>query len=181
MNARTKQQSANAKTRPASAKTAAKSKNQSTAKHPPKNKPAAAEETPIRVLKIAECPSVSGQSTLTYHVGADKAGELFLRLYGNSGGGQFNRDWVPLAALRDRLREWSEDRPMTTAVLRPLFRARSVNTPSFLFAVLIQEGLVNREGTACRIGDADPFLRSIRQLIDAKVDLSLEVAVSPKP
>ena len=176
MNARSaKQQSVNSKTR------TAKPKGPSTAKQPPKAKPAAAEETPLRVLKIAECPSVSGQSTLTYHVGADKAGEPFLRLYGNSGGGQFNRDWVPLAALRDRLREWSEDRPMTTAVLRPLFRARSVNTPSFLFAVLIQEGLVNREGTACRIGDADPFLRSIRQLIDAKVDLSLEVAVSPKP
>ena len=165
---------------PASVKIAGKSKSPSTAKHPPKAKPAA-EETPIRVLKIAECPSLSGQSTLTYHVGADRSDALFLRLYGNSGGGQFNRDWVPLASLRDRLREWPEDRPMTTAVLRPLFRARSVNTPSFLFAVLIKEGLVNREGNTCRTGDAESFLRSIQALIDAKVDLSVEVAVSPKP
>jgi hypothetical protein len=176
MNARTKQ-SANAKARPASAKP----KSPSTAKQPPKTKPAAAEETPIRVLKIAECPSVSGQSTLTYHVGADRSGEPFLRLYGNSGGGQFNRDWVPLSALRDRLKEWPEDRPMTTAVLRPLFRARSVNTPAFLFAVLIREGLVVREGSTCTTGDAEPFLLSIKKLIEAKVDLSLEVAVSPKP
>jgi hypothetical protein len=140
----------------------------------------APEET-IRVLKIAECPSVSGQSTLTYHVGADRADALFLRLYGNSGGGQFNRDWVPLAALRDRLREWPEDRPMTTALLRPLFKNRSVNTPAFLFAVLIQEGLVSRDGNTCTTGDPEPFLTSIQALIDAKVDLSLEVAVSPKP
>ncbi|MFO8174172.1 MAG: hypothetical protein R6T96_07805, partial [Longimicrobiales bacterium] len=152
-------------------------------KGPSKTKPASPvkEETPIRILKIAECPSVSGQSTLTYHVGADRSDELFLRLYGNSGGGQFNRDWVPLAALRDRLKEWPGDRAMTTAVLRPLFRARSVNTPSFLFAVLIQEGLVAREGQSCTTGDAEPFLQSIQALIDAEVDLSLEVAVSPKP
>ena len=179
MNARTKQQSVNTKTRPA------KPKSPSTAKttQAPKTKPASPvkEETPIRILKIAECPSVSGQSTLTYHVGADRSDELFLRLYGNSGGGQFNRDWVPLAALRDRLKEWPEDKPMTTAVLRPLFRARSVNTPAFLFAVLIHEGLVIRDGNTCTTGDAEPFLTSIQKLIDAKVDLSLEVAVSPKP
>ena len=179
MNARSaKQQSANAKARPTPR--TAKPKGPSTAKQPSKTKPVK-EETPIRVLKIAECPSMSGQSTLTYHVGADRSDELFLRLYGNSGGGQFNRDWVPLAALRDRLKEWPEDKPMTTAVLRPLFRARSVNTPAFLFAVLIHEGLVIRDGNTCTTGDAEPFLTSIKKLIDAKVDLSLEVAVSPKP
>lgn len=160
----------------ARSKQSAKSKSPSTANTKPSG-----EETPIRVLKIAECPSVSGQSTLTYHVGADRSDELYLRLYGNSGGGQFNRDWVPLSALRDRLREWPEDKPMTTAVLRPLFRARSVNTPSFLFAVLIQEGLVHRDGSTVETGDAEPFLTSIQKLIDAKVDLSPEVAVSPKP
>jgi len=139
------------------------------------------EPTPIRVLKIAECPSISLQSTLTYHVGRDQGGQILLRVYGNTGGGQFNPDWVPLTALRDSLAEYPKDRPMAVAALRPLFKNRSVNTPAFLFAVLIAEGLVSREGHGYAVGDAEPFVKAIQALIDAKVDLSAEVAVSQKP
>ena len=179
MNARTKQQSVNTEARPTPR--TAKPKGPSTAKQPSKTKPAAAEETSIRVLKIAECPSVSGQSTLTYHVGADRGGEILLRVHGNTGGGQFNPDWVPSSALLDSLREYPKDREMSAAVLRPMFKHRSVNTPAFLFAVLIAEGLVTREGHGYAIGNAESFLKAVQALADSKVDLSAEVAVSPKP
>lgn len=142
----------------------------------------AATPPPTRILKIAECPSVSGQSTLTYHVGCDHGGEILLRVYGNTGGGQFNPDWVPLTALRASLAEYPVDKPMTTAVLRPLFKHRSVNTPAFLFAVLIAEGLVHKEaGNVCATGDPEPFLKATRALMDSKVHLSAEVAVPRKP
>jgi hypothetical protein len=147
---------------------------------PAKTKPASPspspEPSPIRVLKIAECPSISLQSTLTYHVGRDHGGQILLRVYGNTGGGQFNPDWVPLTALRDSLAEYPKDRPMSAAALRPLFKHRSVNTPAFLFAVLIAEDLVSRvPGNAYSLGDAGPFLQSIQALADSKVDLSAEV------
>jgi hypothetical protein len=158
-------------------KPAAKAPIPKTAATPP------SEPSPFRILKIGNCPSLSGQSTLTYHVGhVEGSTEFLLRLFGNTGGGQFNRDWVPLAALRNSLAEWPEERPITTALLRPLFRARSVNTPAFLLAVLIGEGLVSGgEGNARTTGDPEPFLKAMQALIDAKVDLSPEVPVSPKP
>lgn len=152
-------------------------------KSPSTPKPAAnpsPEPTPVRILKIAQCPSMSGQSTLTYHVGRDH-GEILLRVHGNTGGGQFNPDWVPSSALLDSLREYPKDREMSAAALRPLFKHRSVNTPAFLFAVLIAEGLVTREGHGYAIGNAEPFLKAVQALADSKVDLSAEVAVSPKP
>ena len=153
-----------------------KTKLPSTAKTKPASpSPASTEPNPIRVLKIAECPSISLQSTLTYHVGRDQGGQILLRVYGNTGGGQFNPDWVPLTALQDSLAEYPKDRPMAVAALRPLFKNRSVNTPAFLFAVLIAEGLVTREGHGYAVGDAGPFLKTIQALIDSKVDLSGEV------
>lgn len=32
------------------------------------------------ILKVAQCPSVSGKSTLTYHIGCTEAGEMLLRI-----------------------------------------------------------------------------------------------------
>jgi hypothetical protein len=150
----------------------AKTKSPSTPKTKPSVEKPAANPSPVRILKIAQCPSMSGQSTLTYHVGADRGGEILLRVHGNTGGGQFNPDWVPSSALLDSLREYPKDREMSAAVLRPMFKHRSVNTPAFLFAVLIAEGLVTREGHGYAIGNAEPFLKAVQALADSKVDLS---------
>jgi hypothetical protein len=52
----------------------------------------------------------------------DRGGEILLRVHGNTGGGQFNPDWVPSSALLDSLREYPKDREMSAAVLRPMFK-----------------------------------------------------------
>lgn len=59
---------------------------------------------PVRILKVDACPSVSGRSVLTYHLGwrlgfdltgeLTGPGELVLRLYRNTAKGMFCKDWL---------------------------------------------------------------------------------------
>ena len=94
----------------------------------------------IRILKKATCPTLSGKSTLTYHIGCTPDDKIHLRVFGNNGGGFFSQEWVPLAAIQQALSKRPED--ITSVVLYGLFRGKSANTPGFLLAVLKAEKLI---------------------------------------
>lgn len=104
----------------------------------------------IRVLKAASCPSLSGKSTLSYQVGYGVIGnitsitepEIQLRIYANTGGGFFNKDWIPLSSIQQLLDKNASNKPITSNALYPLFKNRSINTPAFLLAVLKYEGFL---------------------------------------
>ena len=80
-----------------------------------------------RILKIASCPTLSGKSQLTYHVGCSSDGVIQLRIYGSTGGGAFSREWVAWKDIEQCLRKQSE--AITSIALHPLLRGKSVNTP----------------------------------------------------
>ena len=128
-------------------------------------------ETPVRVLKNCTCPSLSGKSTLSYRIGVDEAGQILLRLVGNSNPGYFNAEWVPYAEVQELLAKQDQGKSITSFVLTPLFRGKSTNSPSFLFAALKQEGLVKlseaKKRCYDRCSDA-PFLERVQKLIDGK-------------
>jgi hypothetical protein len=94
---------------------------------------------PLRILKIARCPTVSGKSTLTYHVGCTPESVIKVRLYGNTGNGFLNQDWIAWTAIQEKLELHS---PFTSQVLHALFSGKSLNSPGFLMAVLKAEGVV---------------------------------------
>ena len=130
---------------------------------------------PIRILKIGTCPSLSGKSELTYHVGCKAAAEVQLRAYANTGGGYFNKEWTPLAIVQQLLAKVPGDKAITSFVLHPLFQGRSVNTAAFLFAALKAEGLVQPgkdKGYQCT--DATAFFTEVKALITANVSLKVE-------
>ena len=55
----------------------------------------------VRVIREGRCPSVSGRSTLTYHLGQlGEGGEFYVRIYDNTGKGMFARDWIPAEGIR---------------------------------------------------------------------------------
>ena len=139
----------------------------------------------IRVLKIASCPSLSGKSTLTYHVGCDAgtgASEICFRVFGNSGGGLFSNEWVKLSAVQKEFAKVPDGIALTPHLLSPLFRGRSANNQSFLFAVLKNEGLVStvkdRKGRFER-ADAGAFMAEIETLVASNVDLKVDVTPAP--
>jgi hypothetical protein len=117
----------------------------------------------LRILKTGTCPSLSGASTLTYHVGYDTA--LHFRIWGNTGGGLFGKEWV-----WSRLQPALEVAQVTAGTLRRagVCKGRSANTPGFLLAVLKAEGLVEAgEGGSHRKADPGPFLAAMEALVAA--------------
>ena len=135
------------------------------------SKKAAKAELTVRVLKNGTCPNLSGKSTLSYRIGINEAGQIMLQLVGNSNPGYFNNEWVRYSAVQELLAKEDQGKAITSFVLTPLFRGKSTNSPSFLFAVLKQEGLVqlseSKKRCYDRCSDA-AFLANIKQLIDGK-------------
>ncbi|CRI63925.1 conserved hypothetical protein [Thiocapsa sp. KS1] len=126
---------------------------------------------PIRILKLGTCPSLSGASNLIYHVGYDT--EIHVRIWGNSGGGLFGREWVSLASLQASL---ETDKPVTAGTLKRagVCKGKSANTPGFLLAVLKTEGLVEplEQGGHTK-ADPSGFLTEIGKLIDDGTDIQV--------
>lgn len=132
-------------------------------------------ELPIRILKSATCPTLSGRSTLTYEIGCTTDSVTVIRLKSNSGGGIFNRNWIELAVIRSLLDEHPEDKQVMSNLLLPLCKGRSVNSSPFLFAVLIAEGLVAAsvgKPVIYHKGDTGKFFAEVDALIAAAGDVS---------
>ena len=98
------------------------------------------ELTEIRILKEASCPSLSERTTLTYHIGCNEYNDILFRIHSNSGTGKFNREWVPSGDMLELIYE--SKKPFSWKVLYPLVKGKSVNTPCFLLAALLYEGLL---------------------------------------
>lgn len=96
-------------------------------------------EQELRIVKTGECPSLSGQSTLTYRIGLEGDKELCISLTGNTGKGIFNKDWVALKKAHSLLS--SQDK-ITSGSLLDLFEGKSSNSAGFILAVLLKEGLL---------------------------------------
>lgn len=146
-------------------------------------KPAASEkaatpEAAFRILKIATAPSLSGKSKLTYHIGCKPDLEPLLRVYANSSTGYFSKEWVALTSIQQLLAKAPQDGTITSTALIPLFEGKSINTPPFLFAALLNEGLVKPSSTTKRCyecTDGKAFQAQLKALVTSKVDLREKV------
>ena len=115
----------------------------------------------ITILKTAKCPTLSGKSTLTYHLGKSPDDTLHIKVSANTGGGFFNEEWISLDRIREVLEKQAEE-TITAVALNPLFRGKSANTPAFLLAVLIHEQLVETvEGKRLRHSLAGDFAAKV--------------------
>lgn len=94
-----------------------------------------------RILKTATCKTLSGKSTLTYQLGSEND-EIHVCITKNTGGGFFSDEWVSLIDIRSVLDEKPEGTPVTSFMLQPLFKGKSVNTPAFLLSALVHEKLL---------------------------------------
>jgi hypothetical protein len=136
----------------------------------------------LRILKVGRCPTVSGKSTLTYHVGCTAESAIQIRLYANSGNGFLNQDWIPWTAIQERLKPQSGESTFTSQVLHALFRGKSLNSPGFLMAVLKAEGVVKPSTVKGRCYEATKdarFLAEIERLMASAVDLAVDAAAKP--
>ncbi len=133
----------------------------------------------MRILKAGTCTNVSGKHKLTYHIACNTAQAIHFRIYDNSGGGSFSGDWVSLKTMQDAIE--AGEKPTTSFALFPLFTGKSINTPAFLLAALMSEGLmeIHPENQRCyAAANPDAFIAEMKQLIATDVDI--KVAPLPK-
>lgn len=132
-------------------------------------------EPAIRILKIATCPSLSGKSKLTYHIGGSAESEVLFRVYANTAAGYFSKEWVALTSIQQLFGKAVKSDAITSFALMPLFKGKSINTPSFLFAALMNEGLVKDSATVKRCyecTDGKKFFAQVDALMASGVDLT---------
>jgi hypothetical protein len=118
----------------------------------------------VRVLKSGTCPTLSGRGSLKYEIGADEASNVAIRLTGNSGGGFFNGDWVGYDAVSKILQSPYVQKGLSSTAFVPIYRGKSMNSPSFLAAVLKAEGVIRLQEGKTRsyeVADLEGFLASV--------------------
>ena len=99
-------------------------------------------EAVYHVIHEGQCPSLSGQSTLSYQFGnldGDAHMALWFRLSHNSGSGMFSDDWIPGTAIDAVV---IGNNMLTSRSLNALYEGRSINSGGFALAVLRDLGLV---------------------------------------
>ena len=129
------------------------------------------EAEPMRILKIGSCPSLSGRSTLTYHVGCDKAKAIHFRVWANTAAGMFSANWVTMAEVSKLL---SKPEKFTSGALQPLFESTSRNNAGFTLALLQGEGLIEKSpdnSRAYQTANPAQFLARVNALVASDVDL----------
>ena len=125
----------------------------------------------IKVIKIGSCHNISGKHKLTYQIGCNEAQDFCFRVVENSGGGYFSSEWVTLPAIVKAIETAAT--PTTSSSLFSLFKGKSVNTPAFLLAVLVNEKLVelHTENTrAYQLTNHEAFLAEIKKLASINVE-----------
>lgn len=123
----------------------------------------------IRIIKTGSCSSLSGRTTLTYHVGWLDG--IYFQLHQNSSGGLFSKEWVSLERLGIE-----EGQPISSISIQSLFSGKSSNTGGFLLAVLLNEGLIERKGRQYQGCDPSAFTTAIQALADTN-----EPVATPTP
>lgn len=126
---------------------------------------------PIRVLKLGKCDSFSGKSRLIYQLGSKTGNDAYIRVTGNSGTGFYSDEWISMDDIENIC---IKGKAITSWLLFPLFKCKSINTPAFLLAALYHEEVVQK-GTKKRrtYESAHPeYLRAeVKRLYAAGVNL----------
>ncbi len=140
-----------------------------------KSKPVPASKTPtddspkpsITTIKKATCKTLSGKSTLTYRLGIDDASTLYWQVLSNSGSGYHSTQWLKFSDIERVLTDWGKDSPLSSIALRGLYAGRSSNSPGFLMACLVSEGVLRPVPDNKRhyqLPDTKPFLAEMDKL-----------------
>ena len=91
-----------------------------------------------------------------------------------------SREWGSFADIQKALEAWEKDHPIVSMALFPLYKNRSVNTPSFLLACLVNEGILQQVPDKKRhfqLGDTKAFLASLEKV---KSQHSVPTKAKPK-
>lgn len=117
----------------------------------------------INIVKVDSCSSLTGKSTLTYHIGCNAEAEIQIRVHANTGGGYFSKEWIEFKVIQETLEKQTQ--PFSSKLLKPLFHGKSSNTPAFLLAALRHLGVIkDSEKHSYVCGDIPKFVAETKAL-----------------
>lgn len=125
----------------------------------------------MKTLKKGTCPGLSGTTTISYELGVEPDRTLWIRLSKSSRGGFVCKHWVALDAIAQTLK--AAKAPFASYALHTHYEGKSVNSLSFLMAVLKHEGMVAPDATRPMSFVADG-------IEDAIAALTAKAAKTPK-
>jgi len=99
------------------------------------------EKSEIEHVTTKKTKTLSGKSTLTYHIGKDDDANLYLRLWVNSSNGYFSNEWLAMSKIEEILKQQGGE-SFTGYLFKDLFCGKSVNSHGFLAACLVAEGVL---------------------------------------
>jgi len=99
------------------------------------------EKSEIEIVATLKTKTVSGKSTLTYHLGKDEESNRWLRAWCSTGTGYFSNEYLLIPRIIEILAN-QNGAPFTSFVFQSLFKGKSVNTPGFLVAILLAEKVI---------------------------------------
>lgn len=121
----------------------------------------------VKVAKTGECLSLTKKSILTYQVGYDVQGDIFLCIKNNSGAATISKEWISWKDIKYLLVSTN----FKTEDIRKSYKSSLKDTPGFMMAVLLHEKLVEKVSAYYYIGlDDKSFISSIRKRIQEKMD-----------
>ena len=99
------------------------------------------EKSEIEHVTTRKTKTLSGKSTLTYHIGKDEDDSLYVRLWVNSSQGYFSNEFLAMSKIVEILKQQGEE-SFTGYVFKDLFNGKSVNSHGFIAACLVAEGIL---------------------------------------
>jgi hypothetical protein len=99
------------------------------------------EKSEIEHVTTRKTKTLSGKSTLTYHIGKDEDANLYVRLWVNSSNGYFSSEWLAMTKIVEILKRQGEE-SFTGYVFKDLFNGKSVNSHGFIAACLVAEAVL---------------------------------------
>ena len=136
----------------------------STADNPPASS-TRTDKTDISPLKCASCSNLLGTATIHYEIAANETEGIRIRLSDYEGNGYYCKAWVSLASILSSLEAFAAKYPLVSLALKDVYPpSTSCNSWSFLMAVLLAEGLVERledNKRHYRLCDPADFLASL--------------------
>ena len=124
----------------------------------------------LRPIKTSTCPSLTNTSKISYKIATDSSGNIHFQIIKNSESGHFSEEWIAYSDAKTAFPIGS----FSSVTLRALYKNKSLNTPGFLLAALLNEGVVEKEPgkrLLFRTCPDDAFLAEMQKLIDAGTDI----------
>ncbi len=128
-------------------------------------------ETKLTTLKKASCPTLSQSGFIDYQISAGDKGEKYITLTSNCGSGYFSKTPQAVTKIIKALEDFEAQFLLTSLALRDLYLDTSVNSWSFMMAVLFAEGLVVKHPDNPRrfkLADTKAFIAALDKLQPAK-------------